>query len=66
MRHRMKPGDRLTYNGRTVEVLDIAKARAPSGSMVEYVRVRDPRRGVRAMFRTDLEAGLDRRRPEEF
>lgn len=57
-RRALKVGDRLTYHGREVEVLEVGLARAPlSGDMVELVRIRDPRRGIRGMFRSQLEAG---------
>lgn len=54
----LKVGDVVTYHGRQVEILEVEKMRAPSGSMVEYVRVQDPARGRRSMFRWQLEAGL--------
>lgn len=55
----MKAGDVVDYHGRRVEILEVGKAPAPlSGDEIPFVRVRDPRRGVRSMFLWQLEEGL--------
>jgi len=53
-----KPGEIVEYHGRKVEILEVGTAQAPSGGTVELVRVKDPARGRRGMFRWQLEEGL--------
>ena len=52
-------GEVVDYHGRPVQVLEVLKGRAPlSGATIDVVRVRDPRRGLRAMFAWQLADGI--------
>jgi hypothetical protein len=48
-------GQVVGYHGRQVTVLDVVKTRTPGGESVTLVRVKDPRRGQRVLFSSQLE-----------
>lgn len=62
---RYKPGDAVVYHGRRVEILEVGEVRTPHGELVDVVRVLDPARGRRGMFRWQLEEGLGKK-PEKL
>lgn len=51
----MKTGDKLDYHGRIVEVIEVRNVSTPSGDTVGLARVKDPKRGQRVLFVSQLE-----------